>query len=74
MSSPVYNVFGNSSNGASKENPITNIMQQFERFKSSFTGDARQQVQQLLNSGKVSQSDYNRAVQLANKFQQILKR
>lgn len=73
MSSPLYNVFGNAQR-AQSGNPISNIMQQFEKFKRSFSGDPRQQVQQLLNSGKVSQADYNRAVQLANQFQQFLKR
>lgn len=73
MSSPLYNVFGNTQ-GAQSGSSISNIMQQFEKFKRSFTGDPRQQVQQLLNSGKISQADYNRAVQLANQFQQLLKR
>jgi vancomycin permeability regulator SanA len=37
-----------------------------------FQGDPRQQVQQLLNSGKVSQSQYNNAVQMANQLQRML--
>lgn len=45
---------------------ITDFMNQFNQFKNVFNGDPRQQVQQLLNSGKVSQEQYNNAVQKAN--------
>ena len=31
------------------------IMQRFQQFQRMFRGDPQQQVQQLLNSGKVSQ-------------------
>ena len=48
-----------------------NIMQRFQQFQQMFRGDARQQVQQLLNSGKVSQGRYNNAVQMAQQFQRM---
>lgn len=51
-------------------NPM--LVQQFLQFRQGFTGDARQQVQQLLNSGRVSQADYDRAVQMAQQLQQML--
>lgn len=50
----------------------SNLLQRFQQFKQSFHGDPRQQVQQLLNSGKVSQEQYNKAVQMAQQFQQML--
>ena len=49
-----------------------NILQRFQQFKQSFTGDPRQKVQELLNSGKISQAQYDKAVQTANAFQQML--
>lgn len=49
-----------------------NLLQRFQQFKQSFRGDPQQQVQQLLNSGKVSQEQYNRAVQMAQQFQKML--
>ena len=49
-----------------------NIMQRFQQFQRMFTGDPRQQIQQLLNSGKVSQSQYNQAVQMAQQFQRMM--
>ena len=57
-------------------NPMNNIqqvLQRFKQFQQSFHGDARQQVQQLLNSGKVTQAQYDNAVKLAQQFQQLIK-
>lgn len=48
------------------------ILQQFQQFKSTFQGDPRQQVQSLLNSGKVSQTQYNQAVQMANQLAKMM--
>lgn len=54
-------------------NGLMGLVQQFQQFKQTFTGDPRQQVQQLLNSGKVTQEQYNNAVQMANALQHVLK-
>jgi hypothetical protein len=54
-------------------NNMQGIVKQFKQFKESFTGNPQQQIQQLLNSGKVSQAQYNQAVQQANALQQMLK-
>ena len=64
MSSPLYESLGN------KQQP--NIIERFQKFKESFSGDPKQQVQQLLNSGKVSQAQYNKAVQMANQLQKLI--
>ena len=47
-------------------NPYGGFMKQFAEFKKSFTGNPQQQVQQMLNSGKISQAQYDQAVQKAN--------
>lgn len=49
-----------------------NIIQQFQQFKSNFHGDPKQQIQQLLNSGRITQEQYNIAVQKAQMLQKIL--
>lgn len=48
------------------------MISQFMAFRNTFKGDAKAQVQELLNSGRVSQADYNRAVQMANQLQSML--
>ncbi len=64
MSNPIFNQFGNQPN---------NFVTQFNQFKQMFHGDAKQQVQQLLNSGRISQSQYDRAVQMANQMMKMFK-
>ena len=48
------------------------IMQRFQQFQQTFKGDASQQIQQMMNSGKINQSQYNQAVQMAQQFQRML--
>lgn len=48
-----------------------NFMSRFQQFRQNFKGNPQEQVQQMLNSGKVSQADYNRAVQMAQQFQRM---
>lgn len=50
------------------------LMQRFQQFQQMFRGDPRQQVQQMLNSGKVNQSQYNQAVQMAQQFARMMGR
>lgn len=49
-----------------------NMIQRFQQFRQNFTGDPRAQVQQLLNSGRISQSQYNQAVQMAQQLQRMM--
>ena len=49
------------------------LIAQFERFKTMFKGDPQAQIQQMLNSGQVTQEQYNQAVQMANEFSKILR-
>lgn len=48
------------------------IIQQFNQFRQNFRGNPQQQIQQMLNSGKVSQAQYNAAVQKAQQLQRLL--
>ena len=49
-----------------------NLLQRFMQFKQTFRGDPQAQVQQLLNSGKVTQDQYNQAVQTAQQLGRML--
>lgn len=61
MPNPLFNQMNN------------NLISQFQQFKNNFKGNPQQQVQQMLNSGKISQQQYNKAVQMANQLKGILK-
>jgi vancomycin permeability regulator SanA len=52
--------------------PNNNLLQRFQQFKQNFTGNPQEQVQQLLNSGKVSQQQYDSAVRMANQLKQMM--
>ena len=54
------------------QTPANNLLQRFQQFRQTITGDPRQQVQQLLNSGRVSQAQYDRAVQMAQQLQKMI--
>lgn len=49
-----------------------NMVQRFLQFKQNYRGDARSQIQQMMNSGQVSQEQYNNAVRMAQQLQQML--
>lgn len=54
---------------AKKNQP--NIVQQFNQFRQTFKGNPQQQVQNLLNSGKVTQKQYDEAVKRANQLKSM---
>ena len=53
-------------------NNINNLLSQFNQFRNTFRGDPQQQIQQMLNSGQISQSQYNQAVQMANELRKFI--
>lgn len=52
---------------------IGDMIQQFRQFQANFQGDPQQQVQQLLNSGRMTQQQFNQLQGLATQFQRLLK-
>lgn len=52
-------------------NPIQ-MVQQFEQFRRSFSGNPQQTVMQLVQSGKISQQQLNMAQQMAPTIMQML--
>lgn len=50
------------------------LIERLKQFQQMFKGNPQQQVQQLLNSGRISQAQYDRAVQMAKQLQQMMGR
>lgn len=67
MANPLFDALGNSQFGN-----MAGMVQQFQQFKKTFQGNPQQQVQELLNSGKITQDQYNQAVQQAKALQKML--
>ena len=74
MSNPLFNMFGQ--NGGQMFAPLsnmTNLINQYNNFRSTFQGDPEQKVKDLLNSGQMTQAQFNELSQAAKAFQQLLK-
>lgn len=71
MANPLMGLLG--SNPMPPGNNPIQLIQQFQQFKRNFKGDPRQQVQDLLNSGKMSQEQLDQCTSMARNLQGILK-
>lgn len=67
MSNPLFQQFGGNQAGGN------NLLQRFRQFKSQFQGDPQQKVQELLNSGKMSQAQFNQLAQMAQQMKGLFK-
>lgn len=70
MANQLFNMLG----GNKQQNmPFdkNNFMSKFNQFRQSFQGDPQQKVQELLNSGKMSQEQFNKLSQMANQIQHM---
>ena len=67
MNNPIYDEL----NQKSGINQNYDFLSRFNQFRNSFKGNPQEQVQQLLNSGRVTQGQYNKAVQMAQQFQRM---
>ena len=72
--SSIFNALNN--NNISSFGPfgnMANLINRFNQFKSTFQGDPKQQVQQLLNSGQMSQQQFNQFQAMATQLQNTLR-
>lgn len=54
-----------------QNNPML-MIQQFNQFKNNFQGDAKAEVQRLLQTGQMSQQQFNQLQNMASGFQNML--
>ena len=52
---------------------MNDFISQFNNFRSTFSGNPEQQVKQLLNSGRMSQDQFNQFAQTANQLRKLIK-
>ena len=68
MANPLFNTFGNN-------NQFGNLIQQAQAFKRQFTNiNPRAEVERLLNSGEMSQQQFNEYSQIAQQVAQMMGR
>lgn len=72
MSNPFFQAMG----GGKMPGPLGNfqqMLQQFQQFKQTFTGDPKAEVEKLLQSGKINQDQLNMVQGLAKQFESFLR-
>lgn len=57
-----------------QQNPYQTMLRQFEEFKKNFSGNPQEKIQEMLNSGQITQQQYNQAVQKANMIKSMFGR
>ena len=73
MSSPLYQMYGQQpQQPAQQPQQPQNIVSEFMNFRNNFKGDPKAQVMNMLTSGRVSQAEYNQAVQQANQLYSMM--
>lgn len=61
MANPLFGQFGG-------QNNMNAFINQIMNFRKNFTGNAKQEVEKLLSSGQMSQSQFNQLSQIANQI------
>lgn len=72
MANQLFNLLGGSSQSMNPFGNMQNLMGQLNQFRNNLNGDPKQQVQELLNSGRMSQTQYNQLSQMATQIQKML--
>lgn len=75
MANPLMQFLGGGGSQA-MPGPMGNVMQllrQFQQFRSAFQGDAKQQVEQLRKSGKMSDEQYHQLEAMARQIMPFIK-
>lgn len=62
MSNPIFDMM----------RPQTNLLEQIQRLKQTYK-DPNQAIQQMLNSGQITQAQYNAAVQKAQSIMGMMR-
>ena len=66
MANSLFNQFGR------QNNPLEQLAQQARDFRKQISGNPRQEVERLLQTGAMSQSDFNRYSQIAQQVAQFM--
>ena len=66
MANQLYDQFGR------QNNPFEQLAQQARNFRKQFAGNPRQEVERLLQTGQMSQSQFNQYSQIAQQVAQFM--
>lgn len=70
MANSLFTQFGNQP----PNNGLMQIMAQAQELQKTFNGNPKEEVERLLNSGQMSQYQFNKFAQMANKIRGMMPR
>lgn len=73
MANPLFHALGGGRPTAMNDGGFGTMMQDFARFRQTFSGDPQAEVQRLLNSGQMTQAQYNQLTAVAGQIMPMLK-
>ena len=78
MGNPLFQALGGGMNPqfqnlVQRFQQFQNLVQRFQQFKSTFQGNPQQEVQKMLQSGRITQQQLNQAQAFAQQFQTLMK-
>ena len=62
MANRLFNSIGN------QNNPMANLVEQAKQFRNNFQGNPKAEVERLLQTGQMSQEQFNRLSQMAQQI------
>lgn len=68
MANSLFTQFGNQP----PNNGLMQIMAQAQNLQKTFDGNPREEVERLLNSGQMSQDQFNKFAQMANQIRAMM--
>lgn len=71
MSNPLFNVLGG--NRPMNDGGFSQFISQVKEMQRTFNGDPRAEVQKLLNSGQMTQQQFNELSQMANQVMNLMR-
>lgn len=66
MANSIYNIFGKSQ--PINDPAIAQIVNEVNNLRRNFRGDPRAEVENMLRSGRITQSQFNQYAQMANQI------
>lgn len=67
MANPLYNTLNNNRN-----NQFSQIIEQAKQMQKTFTGNPKAEVERLVQSGQMSQEQFNQFARIANQVMQFM--
>ena len=68
MRNPLLKINGMNPSAVPQGGDVGRFMAQFQQFRNNFRGDARAEVQRLLNSGEMTQEQFNQLHSMAQQL------